>query len=420
MGKTLPEAASETSRCADFLDYYASLAREAHGEMLADARPGVSIWTLEEPVGLVLAITPWNDPLATPARKLAPALIAGNAVMLKPAIETPVSALALAAILDEAGAPPGTVNTVTGHVSTIEDALLGDPRIGAVSFTGSTDVGLMLQQRLAARNIRIETEMGGKNAAVVLPEADLPLAAKVIADAAFNQSGQRCTATSRVIVHEAVRERFVDLLADAAAGLRVGPGLDSSTTMGPLVSESHRASVQAAINGAVAQGARVLYEDDQASSEGPCFVSPTILDVSSAMEIWRLEVFGPVVALLVVDSFDAALAAANDSAYGLAASVFTQDLAAAHRFIRGAAVGQVAVNLPTSGWDVHQPFGGWKASGSPFKEHGKHGLRFYTRVKTVALGLGVETATAHGSAGRHGQTGMSSLDEQLVGQGSSR
>jgi aldehyde dehydrogenase (NAD+) len=190
--------------------------------------------------------------------------------------------------------------------------------------------------------------------------------------------------------------------------------------MGPLVSESHRASVQAAINTAVAQGARVLYEDDQASAEGPCFVSPTILEVSGAMEIWRLEVFGPVVALLVVDSFDAAVAAVNDSAYGLAASVFTQDLAAAHRFIRDAQVGQVAVNLPTSGWDVHQPFGGWKASGSPFKEHGKHGLRFYRRVKTVALGLGGETSTIRASANADAQTRTSVPDVELAVQGSSR
>jgi alpha-ketoglutaric semialdehyde dehydrogenase len=415
MGKTLAEAVSETSRCADFFEYYGGMAREPQGEMLADARRGVSTWTLEEPVGLVLAITPWNDPLATPARKLAPALIAGNAVVLKPATETPLSALVLAAILDGAGLPPGALNTVTGRISKIDDALLGDRRVGAVTFTGSTHVGFLLQQRLAARNIRIETEMGGKNAAVVLAEADLPLAAKVIAEAAFNQSGQRCTATSRVIVHEAVRDRFVDLLADAAANLRVGPGLDGSTTMGPLVSTAHRATVQAAIDTAVAQGAEMIYSDDADSSKGPCFVSPTILEVSSGMEIWRREVFGPVVALLVVDSFDAAVAAANDSAYGLAASVFTQDLAAAHRFIRSAQVGQVAVNLPTSGWDVHQPFGGWKHSGSPFKEHGKHGLRFYTRVKTVALGLGAEA-----SATRPPASGdvlrASARDADFVGQ----
>lgn len=394
MGKTLAEATGETNRCADFFEYYAQLAREPQGELIADERPGVSAWTIDEPVGLVLAITPWNDPLATPARKLAPALIAGNTVVLKPATQTPLSALILAAILYEAGLPDGVLNTVTGRRSTIEDPLFGDPRLAAVTFTGSTEVGLMLHQRLAARNVRIETEMGGKNAAVILADADLQLAAKVVAEAAFNQSGQRCTATSRVIVHRAVRDRFVTLLIDAAAGLRVGSGRDASTTMGPLASPAQGASVRAMIDAAVHDGAKVLFADGQESSKGPCFVSPAILEVSSASEIWRQEVFGPVVAILAVDSFDAAVAAANDSEYGLAASVFTQDLGAAHRFIRRVQAGQVAVNLPTSGWDVHQPFGGWKQSGSPFKEHGKHGLRFYTRVKTVALDLGGETSAA--------------------------
>jgi alpha-ketoglutaric semialdehyde dehydrogenase len=420
MGKTLAQSAGETSRSADFFDYYAGMAREPQGEMLADARPGVSAWTSEEPVGLVLAITPWNDPLATPARKLAPALIAGNAVVLKPATETPVSALVLAAILHEAGVPAGAINTVTGTVSRIGDALVGDRRIGAVTFTGSTEVGLSLQKRLAARNVRVETEMGGKNAAVVLPDADLPFAAKVIAEAAFNQTGQRCTATSRVIVHEAVRDRFVELLAEAAGCERIGPGLDSSTTMGPLVSEAHRTSVQAAVDAARAEGARVLYTNDAAAAIGPCFISPTIFEVSKSMQIWRREVFGPVLAILTVDSFDAAVDAANDSEYGLSAAVFTQDLAAAHRFIRRAQVGQVAVNLPTSGWDVHHPFGGWKNSGSPFKEHGKHGLRFYTRVKTVALGLG-PAAPAEPPPASHDSTARDlMLDAQLVGEGAGR
>jgi acyl-CoA reductase-like NAD-dependent aldehyde dehydrogenase len=418
MGKTLAEATAETSRSADFFDYYAGLARESQGEILADVRADVSAWTVEEPVGLVLAITPWNDPLATPARKLAPALIAGNAVVLKPATETPISALILAAILHEAGVPAGALNTVTGRVSSIGETLLGDGRIGAVTFTGSTEVGLSLQERLATRNVRVETEMGGKNAAVVLPDADLPLAAKVVAEAAFNQAGQRCTAASRVIVHEAVRDRFVELLAEAADGLRVGPGLDSSTTMGPLISEGHRASVLAAVEAAEAEGARVLYADDAGSAIGPCFVSPTILEVSPSMAIWRSEIFGPVLAVHVVESFDTAVEAANDSDYGLSAAVFTRDIATAHRFIERVQVGQVAVNLPTSGWDVHQPFGGWKSSGSPFKEHGKHGLRFYTRVKTVALGLGsaAEAASGNGDSADRGQALEAKLVHEVAGR----
>jgi acyl-CoA reductase-like NAD-dependent aldehyde dehydrogenase len=259
-----------------------------------------------------------------------------------------------------------------------------------VTFTGSTEVGLELQRRLAPRNIRLETEMGGKNASVVLADADLPHAAKVIAEAAFNQTGQRCTATSRVIVHEVVRDRFVELLIEAAASLRPGSGLEATTTIGPVVSPEHRDSVLAARADARQEGAVALYETETSATGSGCFVTPAIFEVSCEMDIWRREVFGPVIALTTVDSFDAALAAANDSEYGLSAAVFTRDLRAAHRFIDGAEVGQVAVNLPTSGWDVHQPFGGWKDSGSPFKEHGRHGLRFYTRVKTVALGLGPE------------------------------
>jgi aldehyde dehydrogenase (NAD+) len=338
-------------------------------------------------------------------------------VVLKPALEAPVSALVLAAILHEAGVPAGAINTVTGKVSKISDALLGDRRIAAVTFTGSTAVGLSLRKRLAPRNVRVETEMGGKNAAVVLADADLPFAATVIAEAAFNQTGQRCTATSRVIVHESVRDRFVELLAEAAGSLRIGPGLDSSTTMGPLVSEAQRASVQAAVSAAQAEGARVLYADEAAAQIGPCFISPTIFEVSRSMEIWRREVFGPVLVVLTVDSFDAAVDAANDSEYGLSAAVFTQDLAAAYHFIGQAQVGQVAVNLPTSGWDVHHPFGGWKNSGSPFKEHGKHGLRFYTRVKTVALGLGHAAPREPSPARDDSMAGDLALCAQLVGEG---
>ncbi len=385
MGKTLAEAAGETDRAADFFDYYAGLARERTGEVLPDARGHVMTWTRDEPVGLVLAITPWNDPLLTPARKLAPALLAGNAVVLKPAPETPISSLLLAGALDGAGLPAGALNTVTGSVARIGDELLGDTRIGAVSFTGSTAVGLELHRLFANRNVRLETEMGGKNASVVLPDADLPRAAAVIAAAAFNQTGQRCTATSRVIVHSAVRDKFVALLVREAAALRQGAGLDASSTLGPLISDARAASVRAVLARASDAGAQLLYAADNGAAERAGFIGPVILEVTPELAIWREELFGPVIALLTVDSFEAALAATNDSDYGLAAAIFTSDLGYAHRFIAGAQVGQVAVNLPTSGWDVHHPFGGWKGSGSPFKEHGKHGLRFYTRVKTVAL-----------------------------------
>jgi alpha-ketoglutaric semialdehyde dehydrogenase len=392
MGKTLGEATVETGKAADFMDYYASLARLPLGALLADARPGVEVAVRTEPVGVVLAITPWNDPLLTPARKLAPALFAGNAVILKPASETPLVALHLARALDDAGLPAGVLGTVTGRASTISPALLGDLRLSAVTFTGSTAVGNGLRRALGDRNVRLQTEMGGKNASVVLGDADLELAAATVAAAAFGQGGQRCTATSRVIVERAVAGEFTRALVTHAERMRLGPGLEPGTTMGPLVSERHRNEVLDHLERARREGAQVLTgggpPPDPELSRG-CYVQPTVLaDVDGAMAIWRDEVFGPVVAVREVSDLEEAIAAANDSVYGLSAAVFTASLSSAARFADQVDAGQVAINLPTSGWDVHQPFGGFRESGSAFKEQGIEGLRFYTRVKTVATRAG--------------------------------
>jgi alpha-ketoglutaric semialdehyde dehydrogenase len=388
MGKTLAEATVETAKAADFLDYYASLARLPVGQLLADGRPGVEVAVRTEPVGVVLAITPWNDPLLTPARKLAPALFAGNAVVLKPASETPLVALHLARALHDAGLPPGVLGTVTGRSSRIADALLHDERVAAVTFTGSTAVGTALRRALSDSGVRLQTEMGGKNASVVLADVDLEGAAATVAAAAFGQGGQRCTATSRVIVDRRVAAQFAELLVARARATRLGPGMASDTDMGPLVSAAHRAEVLDHVERARAEGAHVLIgataPDDPALSRG-CYVLPTVLHgVRPDMAIWREETFGPVVALSEASDLDEAIAAANDSAYGLSAAVFTRSLADATRFAAEVEAGQVAINLPTSGWDVHQPFGGFRQSGSAFKEQGLEGLRFYTRVKTIA------------------------------------
>lgn len=392
MGKTLAEATVETAKAADFLDYYASLARLPIGALLADARAGVEVAVRTEPVGVVLAITPWNDPLLTPARKLAPALFAGNAVILKPASETPLVALHLARALDDAGLPAGALGTVTGRASTISDALLGDERLAAVTFTGSTAVGHGLRRVLSERNVRLQTEMGGKNASVVLADADLELAAATVAAAAFGQGGQRCTATSRVIVERAVAGELMQRLVEHVERLRLGPGLEPDTTMGPLVSERHRDEVLAHLERARGEGARVITGGGAPAepelSRG-CYVQPTVLaEVAPQMGIWHEEVFGPVIAVCEVTSLEEAITAANDSVYGLSAAVFTRSLSRAARFTAEVDAGQVAINLPTSGWDVHQPFGGFRESGSAFKEQGLEGLRFYTRVKTVATRAG--------------------------------
>lgn len=389
MGKTLAEASVEVTKSADFLDYYASLARLPIGALLADARPHVSVEVRNEPVGIVLLITPWNDPLLTPARKLAPALFAGNAVILKPATETPVVSLRLAEALNDAGLPAGVLGTVTGRASRISAALLGDPRLAAVSFTGSTAVGLQIHRDLAGRNVRLQTEMGGKNASVVLADADLELAATTILAASFGQAGQRCTATSRVIVDRAVVAELLPKLVEGARRPKLGPGLDPDTNIGPVVSRRHQAEVIEHLERAREEGAKILAGGGAPAApelaQG-CYVEPTVIaGITPEMSIWRDEVFGPAVAVAEVDGVKQAVAAVNDSRYGLSASVFTRDLGAAAYFEDYVDTGQVSVNLPTSGWDVHQPFGGFLDSGSAFKEQGLEALRFYTRVKTVAV-----------------------------------
>jgi alpha-ketoglutaric semialdehyde dehydrogenase len=387
-GKTLAEARVEVAKTADFLDYYASFARQPWGEILADARPGTQTSVRTEPVGVVLAITPWNDPLLTPARKLGPALIAGNAVLLKPSRQTPLIAQWLAGLLTAAGLPGGVLNVVTGRERDISEALVGHPSLDALTFTGSTATGDHLRRALSGRNVRLQTETGGKNASVVLADADLELAADTVAAAAFGQAGQRCTATSRLIVDSAVAPALLELLGRRAGACVLGPGLDPASTLGPLATAEHRDGVLAHVARARADGATVITGGDRparAALRHGCYVEPTIISVNRRQALWRDEVFGPVVAACEARGFDEAVELANDSRYGLSAAVFTNSLRWASEFVERAEAGQVAVNLPTSGWDVHHPFGGFRDSGSPFKEQGAPGLRFYTRLKTAAV-----------------------------------
>ncbi|HEX3804423.1 MAG TPA: aldehyde dehydrogenase family protein [Solirubrobacteraceae bacterium] len=389
MGKTLAEATVEVTKAADFFDYYASLARLPIGVELADGRPNVNVAVRNEPIGIVVAITPWNDPLLTPARKLAPALFAGNAVILKPATETPVVSLRLAEALNDAGLPAGVLGTVTGRASRISSALLGDDRLAAVTFTGSTSVGMQLHRELAGRNIRLQTEMGGKNASVVLADADLDLAAETIVAASFGQAGQRCTATSRVIVDRAVVSELLPKLVEGARRAKLGPGLDPETNIGPVVSRGHQAEVIEHLERARNEGAEILTGGGVPAAPelaNGCYVEPTVIaGVTREMSIWRDEVFGPAIAVIGCDGVGEAVELVNDSVYGLSAAVFTKDIGAAAYFEEYVDTGQVSVNLPTSGWDVHHPFGGFQDSGSPFKEQGLEALRFYTRVKSIAV-----------------------------------
>jgi alpha-ketoglutaric semialdehyde dehydrogenase len=389
MGKTLAESTAEVAKSADFFEYCAGLGRAPRGEVLSDERAGVHTWTSHEPIGVVLAICPWNDPLLTPARKIAPALISGNAAVLKPASYTPLVSLHLAAALNDAGLPAGVLNTVTGSAREISVALLENPALGAVSFTGSNAVGEQIATALADRRVKFQAELGGKNASVVLADADLDHAVSTIAAAGFAQAGQRCTATSRVIVAEPIAEAFLQRLTARARALVLGPGIDPETTMGPVVALEQRDVVRGFVE-------RAINDDDVAVCAGGkepaghlargSFVSPTVFaGVRDDMEIWREEVFGPVLAVATVPDLETAIASVNRSRFGLATAVFTRDLSAAMTFVDAVQTGQVSVNLPTSGWDVHMPFGGYKDSGSGTKEQGAEGVAWYTRTKTIAV-----------------------------------
>jgi acyl-CoA reductase-like NAD-dependent aldehyde dehydrogenase len=389
MGKTLAEARAEAASAADFFEFFGGLGRAPIGEVLPDARPGVHTIAVREPLGVILAITPWNDPLVTPARKLAPALISGNAVLIKPPLETPLVCVRLRELLIEAGLPDDVLAVLTGEVAEVVEPVFDDARLSGVSFTGSTATGALIRARLASRNLPLQTEMGGKNATVVCADADLDLAAETITSAAFGQAGQRCTATSRVIVDAAVDEPLLAKLRDRMGALVVGPGSDTGTDVGPLVSERALRGVMGHIDGAIRDGAEAVLggarPSDPKLSRG-WFVDPTLLGkVTTTMPIWRDEVFGPVLAVISEDDFDAMIEAVNDSAYGLSAAIFTRDLSRAHRFAAAVDTGQVAINLPTGGWPAHLPFGGFGDSGSAHKEQGAQALNFYTRLKTVAM-----------------------------------
>lgn len=391
MGKTHAEAGIEVERSAEMLEFYAGIGRLPFGDLIPDRRPGVSAWTSHEPIGVVLAITPWNDPLMVPCRKIAPALISGNTVVLKPSPDTPAIALILAQMFAQAGVPKGVLNTITGDVSTWGTVLTDDPRIAGVTFTGSTATGKFLRKALSGGRARLQTEMGGKNAAVLMADADIDSALSGLVASIFGQTGQRCTAVSRLLVHRSILSEVEKKITAHAEKVQVGPANTETTTMGPVVNERQREKVLELVDSARSEGARIAYGGAPLSGDlygRGCFVQPTVLTgVSTTMRIWNEEVFGPVLAVLPFDTLEEAIAIANDTEYGLAAGIFTNDLTAAHRFVAGIETGQAVINLPPSGWDVHQPFGEFKDSGSPFKEHGLDGLAFYTRIKTVAMQL---------------------------------
>ena len=389
-GKTLAEASGEVQRAIDIFRFYGGLSYTLGGQTLPHDLPGNFLYTRRDPLGVVGLITPWNFPVAIPAWKTVPALLCGNTVVLKPASATPALALEIAKALSEAGLPKGALNVITGPGQVFGDALTSHPAVQAVSFTGSQKVGSSLYTRLAPRMVRAQMEMGGKNPTLVLADADLDLAARLVATAGFGLTGQACTATSRVIVERPVLAAFTERLVATARALKVGPGLAAGVQMGPAVSKSQRQTDLDYIEIARGEGAEVL-AGGGAPEAGDLargyFVQPTVLaNVRPDMRIAQEEVFGPVVGLIPADGLDEAFAIANNSSYGLSAGIVTTDLRRAIRFAERAEAGMVKVNQTTVGASIQAPFGGFKQSGSGmFREMGNGAIEFFTKIKTVYI-----------------------------------
>jgi aldehyde dehydrogenase (NAD+) len=386
-GKTLPEGVAEVRRAAEILRFQADEANRESGEIYSSPRRGERILVVHRPLGVVAIVTPWNFPIAIPAWKIAPALVHGNCVVWKPASLVPLLAYRFTEALVDAGLPAGVLSLLLGPGST-GSYLAGHPGVAAVSFTGSTEVGTELMVTCARLRKPVQTEMGGKNAAVVLADADLGVAAEQVVLGAMRSTGQKCTATSRLIVEEAVADDLLDRIGRRLDGLSVGDPLLDGVDLGPAASLDARDSIFADIDRAVADGAKVLagggrFEDARADA---AFVPPTLLRLSSTdPAVWREEVFGPVLATVTAASADQAFALANDSEFGLAGSVFTEDLGQVMRAIDECAVGVLHVNSETAGADPHVPFGGVKDSGSGPKEQGRAARDFFTQTTTVYL-----------------------------------
>lgn len=386
-GKTLAEAKGEALRAAQLFHFYAGEAVRHPGEKLTSIREGVEVDVMREPLGVVGLITPWNFPIAIPAWKTAPALAAGNAVVLKPADLTPGCAHLLAEVLQAADCPAGVFNLVMGRGSEIGAAMVAHPDIAAISFTGSERVGRGIAAGCAATMKKVQLEMGGKNPMVVMADADLGLAVNACLNGAFFSTGQRCTASSRLIVEAAIHDAFVERLTAAMGALRLGDPLDAQTQIGPVVSEGQLQGNLDYVALAVAEGCEVVGGErlDRPGS----FQRPALfLGAGNGMRVSREEIFGPCASVIKVADFDEALAVANDTEFGLSSGICTGSLKHATAFRRGSKAGMVMVNLPTAGVDYHVPFGGRGASSLGGREQGRMAMDFYSSVKTAYVFAG--------------------------------
>lgn len=383
-GKPLAEGKGEVYRSGQFFHYYAAEVLRQIDDRVASVRPGVEIETRREPLGVVGVISPWNFPMATAVWKIAPALAFGNAVIFKPANLVPASAWALTEIISRQGLPAGTYNLINGSGREAGEALITSPRVQAITFTGSLEVGRRVASATAANLVKCQLEMGSKNALIVLDDADLDVAVDAAFAGAYSGSGQKCTASSRLIVTDAVHDEFVAKLTEKLAGATVGPALADGTVIGPIASESQLAANRRWVDIALQEGARLAFggEDVSVAAEGYYMQPVLFTETTNQMAINRDEVFGPVACVIRVPDYEAALATLNDTNYGLTAGVITRSLRWATDFKARAETGCVMVNLATAGTDYHVPFGGRKDSSFGPREQGRYAREFYTVVKT--------------------------------------
>ncbi|TSB48460.1 alpha-ketoglutaric semialdehyde dehydrogenase GucD [Alkalicoccobacillus porphyridii] len=389
MGKTLPEAKGETARGVAILRYYAGEGLRKTGDVIPSTDPGAFMFTTRKALGVVGVITPWNFPVAIPIWKMAPALIYGNAVVLKPASEASITAAKVIECFVEAGFPKGIVNYITGSGSVIGQGLADHKLVDGVTFTGSDGVGQQVGQAVLARGGKYQLEMGGKNPVIVADDADLDLAVEATISGGLKSTGQKCTATSRVIVDQAIYETFKEKLVAKVSEIKVGDGLDTDSWMGPSVSASQLDTVLSYIEKGKEEGAKLIFGGKRLEENGLSdgyYVEPAIFDeVDTKMSIAQEEIFGPVLALIKVNGLEEAINVANDSKFGLSASIFTTNIARMLTFIEDMDAGLVRVNAESAGVELQAPFGGMKQSSSHSREQGTAAIEFFTEVKTVFI-----------------------------------
>ncbi|MEK4030555.1 aldehyde dehydrogenase family protein [Pseudobacillus sp. FSL P4-0506] len=389
-GKHIKDARNEVIRSAQTFRYYAVEGQSFTGETFPNDDPHMNVSTEREPLGVVSVITPWNFPLSIPARKIAPALITGNTVVFKPSSDTPLIALRLVEALHNAGIPEGVINFVTGKSSDIGNLLVTHPSVKAVTFTGSTAAGEDIHRK-SSFTTRTQMELGGKNPIIVMDDADIELAVNLTINGGFSLTGQACTGTSRVIVLEDVKESYIQKLIEKTSELKIGSGFEDGVKIGPLANEKQLKNVLKYISYGKEDGASLVYGGEQLTGKeyrNGFYVQPAVFtDVRPDMRIAREEIFGPVVAVIAVETYEEAIAIANDVEYGLSASIVTNNLKIAHQFTKEIQAGTVKVNRTTTGNLMNAPFGGLKKSStSTFRESGRTGLEFFTQVKTVYIG----------------------------------